>query len=216
MIDRFGIKIQKRKKKDGNSIFGIGPYEKESDSDSVDFLLNYSRSIDEKKNIPIFLIGFDRDNEYYYLEMLQNKNNFHLLHLIDYHFPLEVGVVRQFQIGKIILQTELVFSEETKTTSITLKLLNQEKNTEIVYDFKSTELPITIGRYHCSINIKNSSVSKSHVTIDYSTEHMEYYIKDNNSTNGTFLLLDNGGKVILWNKMQFKLNDSKFTITQIE
>lgn len=213
VVDRLGIKMEKRRKKSGVSVFGVGSVEKENGKGKIDFVLNYLSN--EAKNIPLFLVGYDKENEYYYFTLAKEntyKEKFIIIHLIDYNYILEVDKLKTFQIGKIFFTINILQNGK----SIIIKVKNKEKKEEKNYNFTKSDLPITIGRSHCKINIKNNSVSKSHCSLEFSLETMMFYLTDNGSTNGTFLVLDEQTKIIIASEMHFKLNESKFSISFLE
>ena len=75
------------------------------------------------------------------------------------------------------------------------------------------KMPITIGRNICNINLDNISVSKVHAQIDYIYEYDEFFIIDCNSTNGTYLLLQNPvNSIYIKQDLSFKLCETSFRI----
>jgi pSer/pThr/pTyr-binding forkhead associated (FHA) protein len=85
------------------------------------------------------------------------------------------------------------------------------------YKFNKKELPITIGRGNSNINIKHNSISKIHAVIDFNTDSNSLFIRDNESTNGTFFLIDDNFPFIyLLSDCTMKIFDSKFTIKIID
>ena len=100
---------------------------------------------------------------------------------------------------------------------ITIKILNikNEENDNDVknkYIFDFNKVPITIGRNNCSINIEKNSISKAHLIINYDVNINQFFLRDNFSTNGSFILLKNGKEVTLADKMFFFLEKEHFTL----
>ena len=82
------------------------------------------------------------------------------------------------------------------------------------YD-KTKDVPISIGRSNSKINIKNNSISKTHAAIDYLNDCL--FIKDLDSTNGTFFVLgDKCSSLRISRDMNLKILDYKFSIKVIE
>ena len=100
---------------------------------------------------------------------------------------------------------------------ITIKILNMknEENDNGVknkYIFDFNKVPITIGRNNCSINIEKISISKVHLIINYDINTNLFFLRDNFSTNGSFVLMKNGKEVALEDKMFFFLEKEHFTL----
>ena len=105
----------------------------------------------------------------------------------------------------------LIDTSKTEIGIINIKV--EDKN----YEFnKENDLPITIGRNNCKININNNSISKNHAVIEYSAEYNSFYIKDLGSTNKTYFVIKNGGNIKINRDMNFKVFESKFSIKIIE
>lgn len=83
-----------------------------------------------------------------------------------------------------------------------------------MYTFNDSKCPINIGRINCDVIIKNESVSKSHVTIDYDKLNERYFLVDNASTNGTQLLIHEGKSVVLEGNMTFNIGNKQFKIEE--
>ena len=69
---------------------------------------------------------------------------------------------------------------------------------------------------HSIININNNSISKEHASIEFSHELNCYYIKDKESTNGTFLILEEKDSIQIVNEMKFKILETKFSISEVD
>ena len=89
--------------------------------------------------------------------------------------------------------------------NVKIKILNskdKEKNNN-KYVFDNKQLPVKIGRKGCNININNNSISKVHLIVNYDRSINQFYIKDNNSTNGSLILLKKGKDIKLEDNMFF-------------
>ena len=111
-------------------------------------------------------------------------------------------------LGSIFLSINIKKSLKIKI-NIQIELEN-EKSQKYIFEIK--DLPIKIGRSNCNINIPKPSVSKLHSSIDY--ENDNFFYKDENSTNGSTLLIKEDDFLKLKGKMNFKLEDIPFTIKE--
>ena len=82
------------------------------------------------------------------------------------------------------------------------------------YSFSSNETPIKIGRVNCQVEIKKPSISKLHGLIDYKNDN--FYYKDCGSTNGSTLLIREDDSLKIKGKMNLKLGDISFKISEVE
>ena len=82
------------------------------------------------------------------------------------------------------------------------------------YFLSKEDLPINIGRANCTISIDSKSLSKLHCYISYSSDDGNFYFNDNNSTNGSILLVKEGDNIPIKGKMNFKLEETSFWIEE--
>ena len=207
-IDKIGIKNENRINKNGIAIFGIS--DDFNDNCGIDFNLNLSKKkLKNKKdtNIPIFKIEYIKEDENYILSLI-NKD-IKILLLIENDFLIDNNSNLNFMIGKI--QIKIISPKNEKDEIFYVE--TEGKN----YKFNKKELPLTIGRGNSNINIKHNSISKIHAIIDFNTESSSLFIRDNESTNGTFFLIDDNFPFIyLLFDCTMKIFDSKFTIKIID
>ena len=207
-IDKIGIKNENRINKNGIAIFGIS--DDFNDNCGIDFNLNLSKKkLKNKKdtNIPIFKIEYIKEDENYILSLI-NKD-IKILLLIENDFLIDYNSNLNFMIGKI--QIKIISPKNEKDEIFYVE--TEGKN----YKFNKKELPLTIGRGNSNINIKHNSISKIHAIIDFNTESSSLFIRDNESTNGTFFLIDDNFPFIyLLFDCTMKIFDSKFTIKIID
>ena len=207
-IDKIGIKNENRINKNGISIFGVS--DDFNDSCGIDFNLNLSKKkLKNKKdsNIPIFKIEYTKEDENYILSLI-NKD-IKILLLIENDFLIDNNSNLNFMIGKI--QIKIISPKNEKDEIFYVE--TEGKN----YKFNKKELPLTIGRGNSNINIKHNSISKIHAVIDFNNDSNSLFIRDNESTNGTFFLIDDNFPFIyLLSDCTMKIFDSKFTIKIID
>lgn len=140
----------------------------------------------------------------------------------DIFFALEIWSNRNLYIEHskryYIQMSDVIISLKSNNDDkkITIKILNlkNENNNEIKnkYIFDFNKAPITIGRNNCSINIEKNSISKVHLIINYDINVNQFFLRDNFSTNGSFVLLKNGKEVTLADKMFFFLGKEHFIL----
>ena len=207
-IDKIGIKDENRINKNGITIFGIS--DDFNDNCGIDFNLNLSKKkLKNKKdtNIPIFKIEFIKEDVNYILSLI-NKD-IKILLLIENDFLIDNNSNLNFMIGKI--QIKIISPKNEKDEIFYVE--TEGKN----YKFNKKELPLTIGRGNSNINIKHNSISKIHAVIDFNNDSNSLFIRDNESTNGTFFLIDDNFPFIyLLSDCTMKIFDSKFTIKIID
>ena len=207
-IDRIGLKTSERKKnQNGITIFGINDNPNEPNSD-IDFNLNISKNkiknSNNYKNIPLFSIEFDKNEEQYILNLLYL--DIKMLLFIDYNFLIENNTTTEFMLGKVLITIISPKDENDNYFNVIVEGQN--------YKFdKFNDCPITIGRSNSKINIKNDSISKNHAMIDYQYDNKVISIKDNDSTNGTFFIIGKKCSFIyLLSDLTFKILEFKFRV----
>ena len=244
-LDRLGIKINKRRKKDGITYFGISEGIDSHGNHINDFIINLNKSKgnisnDLVENCSLFSIEYDKSEERFKLNALHNV--IPILHLITYDYLICPNVEKSFLIGKIEMDVvcKVMGHNNNNNNSHNNSSSNNNNNTtesisvgnnsneewglyvkvkgekEMNYQFSKKDTPISIGRTHSSININNNSISKTHAMIGYSNDSNCFYIKDMGSTNGTYLSMRKWDKIPIIKEMKFKIFESKFTIIEVE
>jgi hypothetical protein len=178
-------------------------------------IIYLSNKINSKinKSVSLFSIHYDKitnnfiltsftDDIFFALEIWSNRN-LYIEHSKRYYV----------QLSDIIISLKSNYVDK----KITIKILNikNEENDNAVknkYIFDFNKVPITIGRNNCSINIEKNSISKAHLIINYDVNINQFFLRDNFSTNGSFILLKNGKEVTLADKMFFFLEKEHFTL----
>lgn len=265
VIDKFGLKMAKRKNKSGTTNFGIIQQYNDKNEPMVDFLLNFDTLVKPEidYNDIIFEITFDRENDCYMFRVLSKIVK--ILNLIDYEFFFPDNSIQNFLIGKVMVEIRTIDiqninnkSEEAessnnnsnKNDSIVNMIVNSssrcgrnkspkksqskssrrrydgENNKKILvkvyiedkwvdYEFTKFDMPVTIGRKNSTISIKNNSISKNHCIINYDTRYQQFYMKDLDSTNGTFFQMEENSMIEISKLKIFKVFESKFTINEV-
>jgi hypothetical protein len=205
IIDKLGLKNDRRNEQNGITIFGISDDMNKPNS-GIDFNLNLSKKKlknKKDKNIPLFKIEYLKNEDIYTISVIKDVK---MLLYIEHDFLIENNTSLEFMIGKVSIIINSPKDENDEKFHIEI-----EGKTYTYY--KKKDLPITIGRVNTSIILKNTSISKVHSIIEYNEENNTLSIRDNNSTNGTYFVLGNRHPFIyILSDLTLKLLDSKFTI----
>ena len=220
MLDRLGIKINKRKKRDGVSFFGTSEETDAHGNPINDFIVNLHKNQNPPSQFKsLFSLEYDKSAEHFILKAINKDIN--ILHWINYNYIIPENSHKKFLIGKIpveITTHETIANTKDNSDRVDSKITVKVKSKEdwIIYDYNVNDSPITIGKAHSIININNNSISKEHVSIEFSHELNCYYIKDKESTNGTFLILEEKDSIQIVNEMKFKILETKFSISEVD
>ena len=100
-----------------------------------------------------------------------------------------------------------------KTILIQIEIENNKPKS---YSFNQSQTPIKIGRTNNNeLPIFNQSISKRHGLIDFSNNLQNFYYRDMGSTNSSTLLVKEGDDLKIKGIMNFKLEDTPFSIQEI-
>jgi len=211
-IDKFGLKRSLKKKLDGIISFGIKGQEESPSNNKYDYVFepNVVQKINKKRKHndgKVFDILLDKREKVFVL--FYSHPSLLLYYKITNKLNLECDKDYYLILGSIFLSINIKKSLKVKI-NIEVELENEKSQK---YSFEIKDLPIKIGRSHCNINIPKPSVSKLHSSIDY--ENDNFFYKDENSTNGSTLLIKEDDFLKLRGKMSFKLEDMAFNIREI-
>ena len=166
------------------------------------------------ENIVLFVLKYDVNLDIFQLISLQDCVPVQLL--LNYNFPLKFQQNYFILIGGVKIKLRIIKNEKNESILNVCTCNNSDKRkSEKNYTFNplKDKMPITIGRNICNINLDNISVSKVHAQIDYIFEYDEFFIIDCNSTNGTYLLLQNPvNSIYIKQDLSFKLCETSFRI----
>ena len=211
-IDKFGLKRSLKKKLDGIISFGIKGQDELPLNNKYDYIFepNVVQKINKKRKHndgKVFDILLDKREKIFVL--FYSHPSLLLYYKITNKLNLECDKDYYLILGSIFLSINIKKSLKVKI-NIEVELENEKSQK---YSFEIKDLPIKIGRSHCNINIPKPSVSKLHSSIDY--ENDNFFYKDENSTNGSTLLIKEDDFLKLRGKMSFKLEDMAFNIREI-
>ena len=214
LIDENGLRSAPDEKKGKFTFFGIDPVP-DIEEHQCDILVNLDSSNFQSQNgsrkLPLFYIVYDFKHEHFLLKSLTKEFYFSLIVSPYKQITLDTTSKTYFKIGKIIITITI----KKELSTIIIKVRKSEIIDESqVYTFNDNKCPINIGRINCDVIIKNESVSKSHVTIDYDKLNERYFLVDNASTNGTQLLIHEGKSVVLEGNMTFNIGNKQFKIEE--
>ena len=219
LIDRFGIKMGKRKSKRGISIFGVGSTELQSDNGYInDFIINLKNNDLGNMNISIFSIEFEKCHEKFLLKRLSKKVKVFLSAIQGIELVKEKE--HCFYVGKVKLKIKLLNESDNDVdgggNSKCKLVIKVKKDKNDWQEQTFTSFPVTIGRSSGAVIIKNNSISKVHAVIDYNKEYEIYYIKDMQSTNGTYKSIHHEDHVAIKDEMVFKVFETKLIVEEYE
>ena len=216
-IDKFGMKNSLRQKNDGIIIFGY----KENNDFPYTALYDYiidsrfekirnTKHHKKRKCSKIFEIILDKKEKVYYLYFAHNS--LLLYYKIDDSIYFEYDKEYYLILGDIFLTVNAKrnFNSNAKFLNIEVEFEDEKPQK---YIFEEKDLPVKIGRTYCTINIPKPSISKLHSTINISNDM--FFYKDEQSTNGTILLIKEDDFLRIKGEMNFKLEDIPFTIKEI-
>ena len=211
-IDKFGLKRSLKKKLDGIISFGIKGQDELGLNNKYDYIFEPSvvQKINKKRKHndgKVFDILLDKREKVFVL--FYSHPSLLLYYKITNKLNLECDKDYYLILGTIFLSINIKKSLKVKI-NIEVELENEKSQK---YSFEIKDLPIKIGRSHCNINIPKPSVSKLHSSIDY--ENDNFFYKDENSTNGSTLLIKEDDFLKIRGKMSFKLEDMAFNIREI-
>ena len=192
--------------KDGDTIF-----DNKENFNSEDVIITNS-IVKQKinKTIKLFYIDYDKNMNNFFIKSLTKDVYFSL---IVTKFYLQYSNFYYMKIGRVVV----IIAINTNKNNIKVKIKKHENIIdEQIYNFTNKDIPITIGRKLCTVNIDNNSVSKLHAIINYDEQINEYFISDENSTNGTQLLLHEDKIVEINGKMRFYIGEKSFMIEKEE
>lgn len=198
----FVINIQKKKKKP-HAI----RHKYANDKDSKSKKKNDGT---EDKTRRVFKINYDKNHDEYNLIYL--THSFFLYYQIKKKLILKLEKNYYFVLGDIIMVVLIKNKRKRKDFKIFIKIDNNINSKK--YFLSKEDLPINIGRANCTISIDSKSLSKLHCYISYSSDDGNFYFNDNNSTNGSILLVKEGDNIPIKGKMNFKLEETSFWIEE--
>ena len=176
---------------------------------------NGNTNTNNNEYITLFLLKYDLNMDVFQLISMHDCVPVQLL--LNYNFPLKFQQNYNILVGGVKMKLRITKNEKNESIiNIYICNNNNEKKKSLRnYTFNPTKdkMPITIGRNICNINLDNISVSKIHAQIDYIFEYDEFFITDCNSTNGTYLLMQNSSNAIyIKQDLIFRLCESNFRI----
>ena len=170
----------------------------------------------EMKYITLFTIKYDISMEMY--ELCSIHDNIPLQLLLNFPYQIRCGYVHNILLGNVNIALKVEKNNEEEDI-ITIKICKDNKkdeNNEKMYIFNPNKdkMPISLGRKDCNIILDDPSISKIHAFINYSFESDNFYIKDNETKNGTFLVFKEPFNFYYINSFElyFRLLGSKFQI----
>lgn len=216
IIDQQGLKNGLRKKNDSKVFFGLTEVKDYTGTYYNDFIVNtYERG--GKSNLAnysgrIFEVSYSKKDHSFQISMI--NSSMCLYYHIEHLFYFETSKNFLFLLGRIFL--EITQKEVNKEMFIDIRVEYGEDEEDFEeFSFSQEDAPITIGRINSTINIQNSSISKKHAVIEFSDNLKQFFFRDDNSTNGSILILKEEDSLKIKGDMKFKLNDIMFHILEL-
>ena len=159
----------------------------------------------------IFQIMYDKLKNEYALIFLHNS--LILYYRINKPIYFDYDKEYYFILGNVFLS--ILVKKINDKNSICIKVETEDQKAEKT-NFEN-EKKIVIGRGNTSdVEIDKQCISKLHSIIEYDNNINQYFYRDNNSTNGSTLLIREDDSIIIKGSMYFKLEDTSFIIKEIE
>ena len=159
----------------------------------------------------IFQIMFDQLKNEYSLYFMHNS--LILYYRINRPIYFDYDKEYYFILGNVFLS--ILVKKINDKNNICIKVETEEQKAEKL-NFENKK-KIVIGRGNNSdVEIDKQCISKLHSVIEYDNSINQYYYRDNNSTNGSTLLIREDDSIIIKGSMYFKLEDTSFIIKEIE
>ena len=175
---------------------------------------NDKNEIIDKEDIKrgrLFEIIYDNNRNEYILNFI--NNSLILYYKINNPIYFEYDKEYYLILGNVFLSVILKKIDEKKNISIKIETEDSKAKKANFENAKK----ILIGRANkCDIEIERPCISKIHSTIEYDNDLNLYYYKDNNSTNGSTLLIREDDSITIKGCMYFKLENTFFIIKEIE
>ena len=216
IIDNQGLKNGLRKKKDGQAFFGISNQKDYTGNYYNDYII---KSVDIGNNTystncagRLFDISYCKKTGEYQLYMI--NNNIFLYYFIEQNFYIEKDKDYMILLGKVFL-TVTQKENNDKKKMLFIRVEYEDNDNVDDYHFNEEDMPITIGRKKCKINIDNNSLSKVHGIMHFSQELKKFYYVDNKSTNSSIFILKEDDSLKIKGEMKFKLNEVLFRIMEL-
>ena len=180
----------------------INEKENEKEKDKEDENINGGR---------IFQIFYDKIRNEYILNFIHNS--LILYYRINKPIYFDFDKEYYFILGNVFLS--VLVKKVNEKNNICIKVETEDQKAEKL-NFEN-EKKLVIGRDgNSDVEIDKQCISKFHSTIEYDNIINLYYYKDNNSTNGSTLIIREDDSIIIKGSMYFKLEDTSFIIKEIE
>ena len=208
-IDENGYYSGFRHKLDGHVYFGLGELFDEfgnNMNDSIIKLRGYDPNYDKKETVRFIEIVYDK---------LMHK---YIIYFLNPELSLSIQIKDSFYIEnfKPLLFIFGRIPATIKTSNLNNQLIIEIsvylQNKVYKYSFVQYISTITIGRCNSNVLIDNISVSKNHAFIYFNADENKFIIKDNSSTNKTYLVLHAGDRYIIDKDTECKCLTNKFSI----
>ena len=175
---------------------------------------NYKQNEYENDNIKagrLFQILYDKSRNEYILNFIHNS--LILYYRINKPIYFEFDKEYYFILGNVFLS--ILVKKIQGKNNICVRVETEDQKAEKA-NFEEDK-KLVIGRSEsCDIEIDKQCISKFHSVIEFDKNVNQYFYKDNNSTNGSTLLIREDDSISIKDCMYFKLEDISFVIKETE
>lgn len=170
---------------------------------------NEVKKKEDEKGGRLFQILLDRNRNEYILNFMHNS----LILYYRINTPIYFDYEKEyyFILGNVFLSITIKKTGEKRFISIRVETEDQKAEKA---NFENSK-KLVIGRANTDIEIDKPCISKMHSVIEYDNNLNHYFYRDNNSTNGSTLLLREDDSIAIKGSMYFKLEDISFIIKEV-
>jgi hypothetical protein len=207
-----------RDKKDGQCFFGVCNSKDYSGYYYNDYIFSalilsqFNISYQNNSTGRIFNISYSKVKKCYNINMISNE--LLLYYYIEDTFYFEKDKGYFLILGKVLL-TVVMGSKELGKKYLLIRVEFNDSDDVHDYVYSKEDMPVSIGRKNCVLNIEHCSLSKKHGELFYSDELSMFYYKDNESTNGSIFLFQERDSIRIKGEMKMKLNEIGFQLLEL-
>ena len=161
----------------------------------------------------LFGIIIDKDKRQY--RIFTEHIEYPLYCLLTDVFYFYINTTYSLKLGNVVLLfTPMISDNDDESKVIEIKIENVQTQHKLYFEDK--QMPISIGRKDCGINIQHHSISKQHGMIAYSQSEKSFYYNDTNSKNGSFLVVNYGYSLLIQGEMFFVFGNWSFKLWELQ
>lgn len=161
------------------------------------------------------LFGIRIDKEKLQYRIFTEHIEYPLYCLLTDVFYFYINTTYSLKLGNVVLLfTPMISDNDDDSKVIEIKIENVQTQHKLYFEDK--QMPISIGRKDCGINIQHHSISKQHGMLAYSQSEKSFYYNDTNSKNGSFLVVNYGYSLLIQGEMFFVFGNWSFKLWELQ